>query len=221
MNTTIFQIKIAPSWRAMASLLFLAGVAFAADNVGTPSNATVPPNPFGPKPDAATALPAPQTPSGNTPFSSAAPTASDNNFVPTLRALLLRRFDKNGDGKLDVTEVAEARKILSGGQDAFAANGPLFGLRALIMQRFDHQGAGQLDASELAEINTVLFTPIVPPTTSADDLPALQQSILHHFDKNGDGQLDAAERAAAKAWLEQVIADLDKPTSAKPVTDMK
>jgi len=144
--------------------------------------------------------------------------------------MLLRRFDKNGDGKLDAAELAEARKILSGGQDtriptptqaALAANGPLFGLRALIMQRFDHQGTAQLDAAELAEINTLLFGPAAPPANPADDLASLQKNILQHFDKKGDGQLDATERATAKAWLEQVIADLDKPTPEKPVTDRK
>jgi hypothetical protein len=224
MNIMIFQIKPIHFWRAMTPFLFLANVSFAADGATTPANTTIPPNPFGPKPDTSASSPSVQPPSANTPLSSAAPTASDNNFVPALRAILLRRFDKNGDGKLDATELAEARKLLSGGLDtrpvtpaeaAYAANGPLFGLRALIMQRFDHQGTGQLDAAEMAEINTLLF--------GADDLASLQQSILHHFDKKGDGQLDATERAAAKAWLEQVIADLDKdnPTAAKPVPDMK
>ena len=47
-------------------------------------------------------------------------------------------------------------------------------------------------------------------------LTDLQKDILRHFDTKGDGQLDATERAAAKAWLEQIIASLDQPAPDKP-----
>jgi Ca2+-binding EF-hand superfamily protein len=144
--------------------------------------------------------------------------------------MLLRRFDKNNDGQLDATELTEARKVLSNGLDtrvvtpaeaAAVAYGPLFGLRPLIMKRFDHRNDGQLDTAELAEVNAVLFGSTGTPTNSVDDLAALQKEILRHFDKKGDGQLDSTERAAAKAWLEQVIADLDKPASAASTSSMK
>jgi hypothetical protein len=215
MNTKNFHRKITRVWLTVAFLACFVGMTLAADTVPDPANSTVPQNPFGPKSNDSAST----TPAGS---SSA---ATGDNFVPTLRAMLLRRFDKNGDGKLDAAELAEARKVLSGGQDtrvptpaeaAYVSNGPLFGLRALILKRFDHQNTGQLDAAELAEVNTLLFGPSGPSTNSAEDLSDLQKDILRHFDTKGDGQLDATERAAAKAWLEQIIASLDQPAPDKP-----
>jgi hypothetical protein len=230
MKTKSFHTESIRTWLALAGFTLSAGLALAAGNPAAPANSTVPQNPFGPKSDTPAPPSANQSPSGNTPSAPIPITTSGDNFVTALRAMLLRRFDKNSTGQLDATELAEARKVLSDGQDlrtptpeqaAFAANGPLFGLRPLIMKRFDHQGTGQLDASELAEINTVLFGAAITPPNPADDLATLQQNILHHFDQKGDGQLDPTERAAAKAWLEQVIADLDQPSTEKPASAMK
>jgi len=215
----------------MISLLGSVLIAFAqptlaADSIPTTGNSAVPPNPFGPKPAAETSATSAQSMATNSPF---AP-APAGDFVTTLRAMLLRRFDKNGTGKLDAAELTEARKILSGSQDthtvtpaeaAAVAYGPLFGLRPLIMGRFDHNGDGQLNAAELAEINTVLFGPVATSPNPTTDLATLQKNILRQFDKKGDGQLDATERAAAKAWLQQVIADLDKPTTENPAPQVK
>ena len=229
MHTKNFQYKGPSFWQSMAVFTILAGVALAAENAPAPTNSPTPQNPFGPKPDSQATSPDSQSASGVMRPADTAPAPSSDSFILTLRAMLLRRFDKNSDGQLDASELAEARKILSDGQNtrlptpaevALAANGPLFGLRPVIMKRFDHRGDGQLDAAELAEINTLLFGPDATPHP-VEDLAALQKDILRHFDKKGDGQLDATERAAAKAWLQQVLADLDKPAAEKSAEQIK
>gem|GEM_PF-907889 len=181
------------------------------DGAPAGGGSTTPTNPFGPKPAAGTG------------GRSGAGMTSDNNgtaatgekFVPELRKMLLQRFDKNGDGKLDGAELAEARAVITGaadnrplnqGEAAAAANGPLFGLRPLIMKRFDHDGAGTLDAAEMAEVRQVLF----PPAKAPGDLAALKKEIIAQFDKNGNGKLDATETAATKAFLQQMLAELDQ-----------
>ncbi len=240
MNTNIFQgrrklggvIFLAAGWLSGISLAGAAGSAPSANTgsaavnpfgakSGTSGNnsavaspaSTVPTNPFGPKPAAGASSGATMSPDNS------GSVATGEKFVPELRKMLLQRFDKNGDGKLDGAELAEARAVLTGGANspapnqgavAAAANGPLFGLRPLIMKRFDHNGAGTLDAAEMAEVRHLLF----PPAKAAGDLAALKKEIISQFDKNGDGKLDATETAAAKAFLQQVQAELDQNVAA-------
>jgi len=226
MHTIIFYKQRPRAYLVALVFICTVSLGLAADSLPASANATVPQNPFGPKSDP-TMTPAVTPPTSTNTVPSPVP---DGSFITTLRAMLLSRFDKNSDGQLDAIELTEARKVLSGGQDArvatpaeaaTVARGPLFGLRPLIMSRFDHRGEGRLDTAELAEIHTLLFGPAVTTPNPVDDLAALQKSIIGHFDKNGDGQLDAAERAAAKAWLQQIIADLDKPATEKPMPATK
>jgi Ca2+-binding EF-hand superfamily protein len=95
---------------------------------------------------------------------------------------LLKRFDKDGDGKLDAAELAELiknRASLGGGQGAPGAR-----FREQMMKMFDKNGDGVLDETERA---------------AAEQFRAEQ---IRRFDKNGDGQLDAEERAEAmRAFL--------------------
>lgn len=185
----------------------------AANVEGTPAN------PFGPKPEPNAAGSATTTPG-----QAGAPATDDG--IAKLRAMLLQRFDKNGDGKLDAAELTEARKVLSGrtnvrpltpAQAAQAAKGPLFGLRPLL-NRFDANGDGVFDDAALAKIHQFLFANATTTPNSANDLDALRRDIVSHFDKSGDGKLDDAERAAATVFLQQMIADLDqagRPTGGK------
>lgn len=182
-----------------------AGASVPATNTdGTPAN------PFGPKPDPEVAG------SASTPPGQGGAPAGDGG-IAKLRAMLLRRFDKNGAGTLDAAELTEARKVLSGrpnvrpvtpAQAAQADQGPLFGLRPLL-NRFDPNGDGVFDDDALAEIHQVLFAATAAPPSAANNLDALRQDIITHFDKNGAGQLDNAERTAAAAFLQQMIAELN------------
>ncbi len=192
----------------------LVSAASAAPEAPAKSTADSPQNPFGPKPPPGTE-PVPTPTPSSVPGASAAP--AGEKWVTAVRELLLERFDKNHDGTFDATEVANAQAVLSNttpnrgrtpGQARGGVTGPLFGLRALIIQRFDKNGDGMLDATELADFRQVLFPGNPSPP---DALEALRQDIIQQFDKKGNGKLDASEIAAAKAFLQQMLADLDKP----------
>jgi len=210
-------------------LLLAATVAAAATTpAAAPANGTgdAPQNPFGPKPKPGTATaPAPA------PAPAAASATGNEKFVALLRALLLQRFDKTHTGTLNAAEIAEARAVLSNGQDnrgptpaqvaRGGAAGPLFGLRPLIMQRFDKNGDGTLDADELAAIHQTLFGDELTAGKGMGGVDALRQEIVKQFDKNGDGQLDETERAAALMFLRQMTYDLEQSAAAKPPADTK
>lgn len=99
---------------------------------------------------------------------------------------MIKRFDKDGDGKLDAAELGEALKArLAGGQGGFGGPGGAAGpMRGQMMKMFDKNGDGVLDESERAEAQKY------------------RDEQIKRFDKNGDGVLDADERAEAmKAFM--------------------
>jgi Ca2+-binding EF-hand superfamily protein len=125
-----------------------------------------------------------------------APASSDTSALqetqPTQPALsprqaaILKRFDKNGDGKLDENEKAAARA--AGEKRRAAGKGKL---HERILQRFDKNGDGVLDDAErtaaLAELET-------------------RPNFIKRFDKDGDGKLSPEERAAAEQALRERFA---------------
>ncbi|MBI2813826.1 MAG: hypothetical protein HYX71_06045 [Opitutae bacterium] len=90
---------------------------------------------------------------------------------------LIRRHDKNGDGRLDDAEKAAAhaamRKQGGGGNER----------RKQILKRFDKDGDGQLDDAEQAEA------------------AKFRAEQVKKFDRDGDGQLNDAERATARRGI--------------------
>lgn len=101
------------------------------------------------------------------------------------QAELLKRFDKNGDGKLDEDEKAAAkeynREEMTGRQGKARDN---LGKKA--MAKFDKNGDGKLDDAEKAEaVKAIRSDP----------------RIVRRFDKDGDGKLNDVEAAAARDAL--------------------
>jgi Ca2+-binding EF-hand superfamily protein len=92
---------------------------------------------------------------------------------------MIKRFDRDGDGKLDETELAEAEKARANYASNRAPGAPGARLREQMLKLFDKNGDGQLDPEERA---------------AADQFRADQAK---RFDRNGDGQLDQEERAEA------------------------
>jgi hypothetical protein len=92
---------------------------------------------------------------------------------------IIKRFDKDGDGKLDAAELAEFIRSRAG-QGPNAQGGAM---RAIIMKLFDKNHDGVLDAGERAEAEK------------------FREEQVRRFDKNGDGMLDDAERAEAMKAL--------------------
>lgn len=123
----------------------------------------------------------------------------------------LRRFDKNGNGKLDDSEWAEARAQFEQREKAAAKTGaaeakdtPKPGkaaktgkageVRGRIMQDFDKNGDGTLDETErsaMAQVNRA----------RAEANPR----ILRRFDKDRDGKLNDSEWAAARAQVSEFL----------------
>lgn len=120
----------------------------------------------------------------------------------------MRRFDKNGNGKLDDAEWAaaraqfEQREKAAAKERAAATPGPKAGaklppkaaeVRAKALKEFDKDEDGKLDDAERAAMAAA-------NRTRAEENPR----ILRRFDKNRDGKLDDAEWAVAR----QQVGDL-------------
>jgi Ca2+-binding EF-hand superfamily protein len=113
---------------------------------------------------------------------------------------ILKRFDKNGDGKLDEDEAADAHEAMMQDQlrrqSQRLANGKEAPLPPQMLERFDHNHDGKLDDAERAEMTKFLAEHgFAGPNVSREE-------ILKRFDKNGDGQLDDEERAEMRKALQ-------------------
>tara|TARA_Y100000588_G_C14214568_1_gene908222 strand:- start:1093 stop:1638 length:546 start_codon:yes stop_codon:yes gene_type:complete len=99
--------------------------------------------------------------------------------APPDREAIIKKFDKDGDGKLNEDERAEARK-------SFGGNRPPRPPAALI-KKFDKDGDGKLNEEERAALR--------------EEGQKRRQEILDKFDKDGDGKLNEEERKAAAAEM--------------------
>ena len=92
------------------------------------------------------------------------------------REEMLKKFDKDGDGKLSEEEKGELRKVM-------ASRGRK--LPPHLMEKFDKDGDGKLNEDERAE--------------ARKGMEARRQEMMEKFDKDGDGKLNPEERRAAMA----------------------
>lgn len=110
-----------------------------------------------------------------------------------------KKFDTNGDGKLDDTEKAAMREAMK--------NDPQFQKRREEMiKKFDTNGDGQLDDTEKAAMEAAMKA-----RAGGGKGGDMKDKMLARFDKNGDGQLDEAEKAEAKKEMEQHKAQQGQP----------
>ena len=96
------------------------------------------------------------------------------------REEMIKKFDKDGDGKLNDDEKAELRKAMA------SKGGP--GGRRLpphLLKKFDKDGDGKLSEDERAELRK--------------GMEARRKEFMAKFDKDGDGKLNEEERKAAMA----------------------
>ena len=107
------------------------------------------------------------------------------------REEVMKKFDKDGDGKLSEDEKAELRKAIAqrGGRPGGRRPPPE------LMKKFDKDGDGKLSESERAELRKTM--------------EERRKEFLAKFDKDGDGKLNEEERKAA-------MAARPKPGEGKP-----
>ena len=132
-----------------------------------------------------------------------------------LRAEAMKRFDRNGDGRLDDGERAEALDTLK------KKGGDLEGqVRAFLLTRYDADGNGSLDEAERkGALDDVLQQverngPLVKST--------ILGAAVRRFDIDGNGTLDGTERAAlgdevARQWLGQPAGEAARTVSRDDV----
>ncbi len=112
------------------------------------------------------------------------------------RIQLMKRFDKNGDGKLDEEERAEAKKALS--EKAADLKDMRLKFAKNIIAKYDKNGDNKLDEEEL-----VAFLEEHRRNFDADRQNRNRRraftppkEVLAKWDKDGDGQLSREERRA-------------------------
>ena len=94
------------------------------------------------------------------------------------REEVMKKFDKDGDGKLNEEEKAELRKKM-------AERGAGRKVPPFILEKFDKDGDGKLNGDERAEARKAM--------------EARRAEMIEKFDKDGDGKLNEEERKAAMA----------------------
>ena len=114
---------------------------------------------------------------------------------------LLKRFDKNGDGKLDDIELADAHEAMLKEQlnreAAQAARPNAEQFRARMLELFDKNHDGKLDDDERAEARKYAEEHGLGPGLMN------REEVMKRFDKNGDGRLDEAERAEMEKFMQE------------------
>ena len=120
------------------------------------------------------------------------------------RTELMKRFDENGNGKLDPPELARLRQSTSRTQSndrnrSSRSAGNARMSREELLKRFDTNQNGRIDGTEMQKVRST-FGPRDRDSVSATtpDRGRLdRKDLLEQFDQDRDGQLDAAERKQA------------------------
>ena len=127
-----------------------------------------------------------------------APAPSGRSHVSATDAEILKRYDKNEDGRLDDDEVAAAmdenRKSADAGREKMKDR--LKERQQAWLKEFDKNGDGKLDAAEREAMERTL-------RARMERTPRM----LQRFDTDGDGKLSDAEWAAVR---EKTIARFEK-----------
>lgn len=132
---------------------------------------------------------------------------------------LLKRYDKNGDGKLDDDERADAKEATMQEQidrqmnraNARPGGSEQFRLKALEM--FDKNRDGRLDDDEKDQARK--FAEMLQPA-----LGGLEE-ITRRFDQNANGRIDPEERTQIEAFLTELRQGNPAPAAARSAEELK
>lgn len=86
---------------------------------------------------------------------------------------LIEKYDQDKDGKLNPSEMDEARKEMQESR------------KEEILKKYDKNGDGKLSDSEEAKMEK-------------DRVEEVKQELIKEYDKNGNGRLDSSEKAQIK-----------------------
>ncbi len=135
----------------------------------------------------------------------------------------MKRFDKDGDGRLNNKERQAAMKALGGSASDKRPDGTAAGRarnRGEFMKRFDKNGDGKIDETERKAMRTAFAKR--NGNGSNSDRPNTDRpgaGFMKRFDKNGDGKLDETERKVARAAFADRQGATDRaPSATKPDT---
>lgn len=142
-----------------------------------------------------------------------------------LRNRLLEKYDKDGDGKLNVAERNAARAAFlkhprpslpdfDNTDDARKQRLIEGDIRRKLLQWYDKDGNGKLNAAEkvaaqtellnlLASVSEPEFQPRTPTEAELKRRERARQQLLTAWDKDGDGEFSEAEQAAMREDLEK------------------
>jgi Ca2+-binding EF-hand superfamily protein len=116
-------------------------------------------------------------------------------------AEILRRFDRNGDGRIDDDERADAYEAMRRERSERQTSGPVINaarreeFRQRFFARFDLDHDGRIDDAERANATRMLGE------TRRGQASALRDELMQLFDANRDGKLDDTEKAALTEFL--------------------
>jgi Ca2+-binding EF-hand superfamily protein len=117
---------------------------------------------------------------------------------------LLKRYDKNGDGRIDDDERADAKEVMMKDQidrqmaRATALPGGLEQFRVQALELFDRNRDGRLDEAERAAAQKFVAIRDEAATNAAQ--------LVKRFDRNGDGIIDATEQATIDSFIGELRA---------------
>lgn len=153
------------------------------------------------------------------------------------REAMIKKFDKNGDGKLDKDELSAARAAMGDRKPAPGGDGKGPGgpggrpspeqMQALV-KKFDKNGDGKLDDAEKGAAREEFMKlrggkpgegkpgEGKPGAGKPGEGGPGREAMMKRFDKNADGKLDDAEKAAAKEAFEKMRAAGGKRPGGKP-----
>lgn len=124
------------------------------------------------------------------------PPSTPASAKPVSRAAeILKRFDKNNDGRLDDDEKTDAHEVMlleQMAKEAPPASAQGLGyFPELALELFDRNHDGQIDDGERADATAFL---------EKEDPAAVRETLLRRFDQNRDGKLDDPERRESEAY---------------------
>lgn len=112
---------------------------------------------------------------------------------------LVKRYDKNGDGRLDEAEKAAAHAAMRTTGDGEN------GRRKMLLKRYDKNGDGRLDDAERAEAEKARA--MVERNGGGGKF---REQMLKRFDRDGDGRLNEQEQAEAEKFRAEQVKKFDQ-----------